>query len=292
MPDDWSREEVEAVVADYLDMLLMDVRGEEFNKAERNRRLQKLLKNRSRGSVEWKHQNISAILNELGMPYVRGYKPRYNYQELLREVVEQRLVNAAELLRTIERVVTQPLQSSPTVKDILSILVPPPKREKEPTRIRSTPPARSKAVKKNFLKAETENRSLGLAGEEFVLRYEHARLWRAGKKQLAERVEHVAQTQGDGLGYDILSFEETGRELLIEVKTPRFVAFTSFFASRNEVDISEQRQTEYQLYRLYGFRDDPKLYVLPGPLARSCTLEPYIYTALPQSAADPKKARY
>lgn len=37
---DWSRIEVEAVVTDYLQMLATEIRGESFNKAEHNRRLQ------------------------------------------------------------------------------------------------------------------------------------------------------------------------------------------------------------------------------------------------------------
>ncbi|MBK9014392.1 MAG: hypothetical protein IPM82_10040 [Saprospiraceae bacterium] len=37
--------------------------------------------------MEFKHQNISAILIELGQPYLKGYAPRYNYQTLLKEVV-------------------------------------------------------------------------------------------------------------------------------------------------------------------------------------------------------------
>jgi len=290
MPDDWSREEVEAAVADYLDMLLMDVRDEGFNKAERNRRLQRLLNNRTRSSVEWKHQNISAILNDLGVPYVRGYKPRYNYQELLRQVVEERLPRARELLEAINRFVNQPVKGTPSVRDILTILVPPPARDDVPQRLRSSPPPR-KSIPRNYLKAEADNRSLGLAGEEFVLRYEHERLWRVGQKSLAERVEHVAVTQGDGLGYDILSFEATGRERLIEVKTTRFGEYTSFFASRNEVDVSEDRQTQFQLYRLYNFRQDPKLYVLPGSLTSTCTLDPFQFIALPESAAYPKRPR-
>ena len=36
---DWSRLEVEAAVADYLDMLALELRDEPFNKAEHNRNL-------------------------------------------------------------------------------------------------------------------------------------------------------------------------------------------------------------------------------------------------------------
>src|SRR5579871_2791757 len=159
-------------------MLSLDLRGVEFNKAERNRQLQNLLNNRSRGSVEWKHQNISAIMVELGLPYVRGYKPRFNYQDLLGEVVEQRLAGAQDLFMEVERIVTQPAETLRVEDDILSILVPPPKREDTPLRVRDAASPRRSKVPRNFLKAEADNASLGLAGEEFILEFEHKRLWR------------------------------------------------------------------------------------------------------------------
>jgi dGTP triphosphohydrolase len=69
MPNDWTREEVEATVSDYFDMLAKELRGEPFNKAEHNRHLHQMLTNRSRGSIERKHQNISAVLIEYGYPW-------------------------------------------------------------------------------------------------------------------------------------------------------------------------------------------------------------------------------
>ena len=68
MANDWSREEVEATVSDYFDMLAMELRGKSFNKAEHNRNLQNLINNRTKGAIEKKHQNISAVLIELGYP--------------------------------------------------------------------------------------------------------------------------------------------------------------------------------------------------------------------------------
>ncbi|MGH7967823.1 MAG: DUF3883 domain-containing protein, partial [Limisphaerales bacterium] len=91
MSDAWSIEEVEAAVADYFAMLAKELRGAAYSKAEHNRQLQKLLSGRGRGSVERKHQNTSAVLIELGFPYIEGYKPLGNYQELLRKVVRERL---------------------------------------------------------------------------------------------------------------------------------------------------------------------------------------------------------
>lgn len=43
---------------------------------------------RSKSSVELKHQNISAVLDALGLPYINGYKPRGNSQLLLRKSVQ------------------------------------------------------------------------------------------------------------------------------------------------------------------------------------------------------------
>jgi len=144
----------------------------------------------SKGSVEWKHQNISAVFVELGLPYVRGYKPRYNYQELLRHVVEERLATAGAgvLFQEVAQVVNQPAEA-PHLTDVLSILVPPPERDDSISRLRDFRRSRRNPVPRNFLKMESENRSLGLAGEEFVMHFEHERLWRAGKKHLAGRID-------------------------------------------------------------------------------------------------------
>ena len=66
---------------------------------------------------------------------------------------------------------------------------------------------------------EALNKELGLAGELFVLNIEKQRLLNAGLHDLANRVEHISQTQGDGAGYDIRSFKEDGGDYFIEVKT-------------------------------------------------------------------------
>lgn len=282
MSETWSQVEVEAAVADYFDMLGKELRGERYNKAEHNRQLQRLLQNRPRGSIERKHQNISAILIELGYPYIDGYKPLSNYQQLLKSVVEDRLTGATALHQTVARVVESQVEAVPDVGDILSIQVAPPSRDRSEGRLYERAETPRNPVRRNYLELEARNHSLGHAGEEMILRFEHERLWRAGKRALADRVEHVSHTQGDHLGYDIQSFETDGRDRLIEVKTTRFGAMTPFFASRNEVGVSETREQAYQLYRLYSFREQPKLFVLAGSLRNTCDLEPVSYSGLPK----------
>ena len=134
MSDSWSREEVEAAVADYFVMLGKDLRGEPYSKAEHNRLLQNLLSGRTRGSVERKHQNISAVLIELGYPYIDGYKPLANYQELLGRVVQERLSAATGLQEVVASAVVADVERVPAIGDLLSILVPTPIRDRDPAR--------------------------------------------------------------------------------------------------------------------------------------------------------------
>ncbi|RZK45137.1 MAG: DUF3883 domain-containing protein [Hymenobacter sp.] len=275
----WSRIEVEAIVTTYFDMMAQELRGESVNKKETNRQLLRLLSGRTLASVEFKHANISAVLLELGYPYVDGYKPRSNYQELLREMVETRLSANRALQVTVKSIVEQPVITTIPLINLDQVIVPAPSRK--PSNVTGKdresgnyPPR----LGVNYLERESNNASLGKAGEQFVLEVEHARLWKAGQRRLAERIEHVSQTQGDGLGYDVLSFEESGQERPIEVKTTRFGPLTPFFASRNEVKVSGVLNN-YQLYRVFSFGKDPKVFVLPGILENSCTLEPTQYQA-------------
>ena len=94
---------------------------------------------------------------------------------------------------------------------------------------------------------------------------------------MADRIEHVSCTQGDGLGYDIASFELDGAERLIEVKTTNFGAMTPFFASTHEVVVSEEQAAHFHLYRVFKFRDQPKVFVLSGSLRQNCILDAVQY---------------
>ena len=217
---DWSRQEVEATVRDYLDMLVFELRGEPFNKAAHNEALRARLDGRTRGAVERKHQNISAVLIELGFPYINGYKPLVNIQGMLRDVVREHLSSLEDLVATD----VEALQNQVAVDDVLGIRVDPP--VPSPASVRE-PPAeyavpRRPAPTINYLHMEALNRSLGDAGEALVMEFERARLLGEGKDHLARNVEQVSKTVGDHAGFDIHSYEANGRDRFIEVKTTRY----------------------------------------------------------------------
>ena len=273
---DWSREEVEAIVADYLQMLTMELAGQTYSKTEHRRRLQTQLNNRSDGSIEFKHGNISAAMIDLGLPYVRGYKPRVNYQALLAVIADEQVRGKTALDKVALAAVEQPA-ILPTVTDFAKVKSEAPQRQ-----FRVTEPANPllfSGIKRDYLEREALNQSLGLAGEQFILQFEHWRLIQLGQPRLADRVDHVSQSKGDGLGYDVLSFESDGQERFIEVKTTTFGRDTPFFVSRGELALSNVAKDQFHLYRLFEFRKAPRLFDLPGALNQHCTLDPITYRA-------------
>lgn len=273
---DWSRDEVEAIVADYLKMLSLELAGQSFSKSAHRRALQQKLNGRSDSSIEFKHCNISAVMKDLGFHPIRGYRPRDNYQSLLREVVEAQVTRQTSLDSLALAAVEQPAVS-PELIDFSKVIADAPTRRYVAS---DAAPYRGCApVKRDYIAREARNASLGIAGEEFVVRFEHWRLNQLGQTKLADRVEHVSQTKGDGLGYDVLSFDVNGKERFIEVKTTAFSKETPFFVTRNELDFSKGASDHFVLCRLFEFRRSPRLFALNGALDRYCALDPVTYRA-------------
>jgi hypothetical protein len=276
--EDWSAEENAAIVADYRAMLTEELSGRPYNKAEHNRGLLPQLNARGRVAIEYKHQNISAALIEIGFPFIAGYKQRVNVQARLRSEVAAQVLADVPLQKLARKWVTARASAPSMIRELDDILVPAPKSEHKTDRTYSRPvPPRVPRVGFDYLAQESRNASLGLAGELFALEFERRSLWAAGAKKLSERVEHVAKTQGDGLGYDILSFEKNGRERLIEVKTTGLGIETPFYASKREVAVSEDHADSFHLYRVFKFREAAQLFVVSGALSASCVLDPVLF---------------
>lgn len=273
---EWSRDEVQHIVTDYLQMLMAELSGQHYSKAEHRRRLKSFLPQRNDSAIEFKHGNISAVMVRLGYPYIRGYQPRQNVQSLLVDVVAAAVRQFSLLDKVALAAVEQPAVS-PLRSDFTDILASPPVKD---IRIEDKEsPAYRVGIQRDYLERETQNQSLGLAGEEFILRYEHWRLVKEGKPRLADRIEHVSRTKGDGLGYDIHSFDTTGRDRFIEVKTTSFGVKTPFYVTQGELRFSRDAKDQFQLYRLFEFRKSARMFQLRGPVDQHCALDPLVYRA-------------
>ena len=205
----WTTREIEAIVEDYFDMLETELAGGAVVKAERNRTLQNVI-DRCRGSIEYKHQNVSTVMAALGLPFIQGYKPAVHYQHALRD-------------------------------------------------------ARARA--------------LGEAGEAFLYQAEQNRLSAHGRDDLAGKVRWVAKEDGDGAGYDILSFSKRGDVRWLEAKTTNGPATTPFWITENERRVSEERPDVFRLARLYDFSRTPAAFRLKPPLTEHVRLAPTQYRA-------------
>ena len=75
----WRDDELDSIIADYFAMLLADLAGQPYVKSKHSAALMTEI-GRTHRSVEFKHQNISAVLDELGLPWIPGYMPKRNYQ--------------------------------------------------------------------------------------------------------------------------------------------------------------------------------------------------------------------
>src|SRR5580704_1321525 len=182
----WSDYELDAIVADYFSMLRAELSRQQYVKSHHSAVLMQQI-GRTHRSVEFKHQNISAVLEELGLPWIVGYKPKRNYQSSIFAAIDRHLSSN-------ELVVYQQFPPKVlAVADTGATFVDAPKLEPQSNR-----PWRLEQLVRKFdpVERDLRNRSLGKAGEEFVLELERKKLEKFQRLDLLKKVrwinDHVA----------------------------------------------------------------------------------------------------
>lgn len=255
---DWVPAEMEIAVRAYLDLQARQRRGELVVKQQVYRALREAMPNRTESSFEWRFQNISHVLQEHGLKWIPGLEPAANTGDLLPEIVRSVLHEDRKALKEVP----PPIRSLPA----------PPAHE---GRRRARKP-----VFVDFALLAEAKRETGRRGEELIVAHERRRLLEAGRADLAARVEHVAVTQGDGLGYDVRSYDLEGRELLIEVKSTGGND-TSFFLSVNELETSRKNPETFRIYRVVNLDSDPTFYAILPPVEKTHVLDPVVFRVSP-----------
>jgi Domain of unknown function (DUF3883) len=111
----------------------------------------------------------------------------------------------------------------------------------------------------DYAERDRKSRKLGSVGEELVFAYERAELMKAGRKDLADRVEMVCRTVGDSADYDIRSFDrDSAEEIHLEVKTTSGPLTTPFFMSAAEVEYAKTSTHRYKICRVYAYSAEAK----------------------------------
>ena len=131
---------------------------------------------------------------------------------------------------------------------------------------RSDGNAQRKKIVRHFddSKLNKRRKTIGTAGEILVLNNEIEKL-----KGTSYEPEYSANIYGDGLGYDISSYEIDGTPIHIEVKTTRRNIIDGFYMSDNEIIESRESKIKYMVYRVYNFNDKEKtasIEIYEGPI--------------------------
>jgi hypothetical protein len=264
----WTSEELDLIVSDYFQMLKDEAAGIPFNKAEHNRLLRSKI-DRTKGSIEFKHENISAVLRRLGLPIIRGYLPAANFQKAITAAID-RYVSQNPIALHPEMAVSGFGERPGLFVETPPILLP----------VAPLPEDIERLVRKfNPVERDFRNRKLGRDGEELVLHFERQRLQQLDRPDLAKKIRWVSEEDGDGAGYDILSFDVKGKERLIEVKTTVGSEITPFYITRNELSLSSERPDAFRLCSVFEFSSQPRMFELVPPLEKLVHLSPLSYEA-------------
>lgn len=274
--DAWKPEEALPTIEAYFDMVAKELAQEKVVKAHVYRNLEET-GIRTAKSHEFKMQNISAVLALNDLPFLRGLLPARNFQRSLEPLVIAYLdANPAKRDQLVAYGALRKTQLALTELFDAGSLV----AEEAPTyQARPSTERSYRAVKVDFASREHACRNLGRNGEDLIMTYEKSRLAARGRADLAEEVEWVAQTRGDGLGYDIRSFNIEYEERYIEVKTTNFDRETPFLITDNELEFSKENPEQYRLYRLFDFGKKPRLYTLRGSMEDACVIAPVRFRA-------------
>lgn len=264
----WPDAEIRPAVAIYFTMFRAELAGQPYVKADFNRQVQAAT-GRSHGAVEYKFQNISAVLSEIGLPYVLGYKPALNLQDALRTEVRRFLALDREIPRLLEEMPAPDVPPATRLVEVDPPVMAPPNAS---GRGRIT-------VGVDYLERQARNRDVGLKGERLIVEYERAWLSGHGRPDLAELVAHVPSTLGDGAGYDVSSFLLDRSPHHIEVKATRGSINAPFFLSASELRHALDHTEAYSIYRVFDLGPNPRFYKLAGDMGEILELTPVAYQA-------------
>ena len=133
----------------------------------------------------------------------------------------------------------------------------------------------------NYDMWEKQRTKLGELGEQFVYEREKKKIERYGLGQDKE-VIWESKENGDGQGYDVLSYDKNGEIMYIEVKTTTAEKSEPFYITSRELDRSLQEGLHYYLYRVYNFDAEKKTGLIAahnGNLSEMCK-SPILYQSV------------
>ncbi|PEZ30665.1 protein NO VEIN domain-containing protein [Bacillus thuringiensis] len=138
-------------------------------------------------------------------------------------------------------------------------------------------------TKRDYNKENSIKTKNGLFAESMVLKRERDYLESNGRFDLAKKVYHASVEDGDGLGYDIDSFDLDGNEKKIEVKGTEKSHDVPFDITVSELEFSKENADKYYLYRVLGVNSsNPEFYILTGNMYDVLDITPSNFKGTPK----------
>lgn len=116
---------------------------------------------------------------------------------------------------------------------------------------------------------QKRNQETGDIGEKLVLANEidKARKWGLSE-DLVSQIRRVS-LESDDYGFDILSFDQNGKEHYIEVKTTKASSNSlSFVLTQNELDHARKYGSAYSIVMVFDVAQNPRIWDMGNPFVR------------------------
>ncbi len=283
-PDNWRFEESEFISEYYISELKDFLKYNTPKKLKEAKEFLMQSLHKSSKSVRLKLQHISSILVNSDLPYIEEFKPipradidliDWNETLNLKKILTEKFNKKENILffdqiadrnefkpnYNFENLVEDKPEQDVFEKENLT--------EKKSIKIRP---------KINYIEREIKNTKLGEEGEKWVIAFEQNKLQKLGLSNLVKEIIWASKDIGDGLGYDVISFNEHQEKIFIEVKTTCLGKYSAFFLTQNELKVSTNLKN-FKIYRVYDFEKETKIYVVEEDIQLQLELTPTIYRA-------------
>lgn len=120
----------------------------------------------------------------------------------------------------------------------------------------------SKPKKIDYKEVDIKKIQNGTDAEEYVYETFKKELLILGENELSSKVEWSSKVKGDGLGYDIITYDPiTKNEIYVEVKSTEGLS-DNFNMSINEISFAENHPNNYKLYWIRNTKGNPQTIIL------------------------------
>ena len=100
----------------------------------------------------------------------------------------------------------------------------------------------------NWIEINEKKIRIGEVGELLAIKFETQRLIDIGIQNPKDHIVHASKLLGDGLGYDIISINESKSKIYIEVKTSSVSKSSDMILTQNEYSVLKELKDNYFIY--------------------------------------------